>query len=48
MNLTDYDKSLLNGDHGEAARIGMNILTGLGDSMGAEKIPWMEEPETTP
>lgn len=38
MYLTDYDKSLLNGDFGEAARIGMSILTDLGETMGAEKM----------
>ncbi len=38
MQLTDYDKSLLNGEHGEAARIGMSVLTELGENMGAEKM----------
>jgi predicted aconitase len=38
MKLTDYDQALLNGDHGEAARIGMSVLVDLGENMGAEEM----------
>lgn len=37
MKLTDYEKSLLNGDHGEAKQMAMKVLFDLGTYNGAEK-----------
>lgn len=38
MKLTDHDKALLNGELGEAARIGMQVLVDLGRIMNVEKM----------
>ncbi|MBF0528103.1 MAG: aconitase X catalytic domain-containing protein [Deltaproteobacteria bacterium] len=38
MKLTDYDKALLSGDHGEAARIGMRVLVDMAENMGADEM----------
>jgi hypothetical protein len=37
MKLTDYEKELLNGDHGEAKQMAMKVLFDLGEYNGAEK-----------
>lgn len=37
MKLTDHEKSLLNGDHGEAKQMAMKVLFDLGTYNGAEK-----------
>jgi predicted aconitase len=31
MHLTDYEKALLNGEHGEARRLAMRVLYDLGE-----------------
>jgi hypothetical protein len=38
MKLTDEEKRMLNGEHGEAARFSMEILTKIGESYGAERL----------
>lgn len=38
MKLTDYDKSLLDGERGEAARIGMSVLVDLAENLGVEEM----------
>jgi hypothetical protein len=37
MNLTDYEKSLLDGAHGEAMQLAMRVLYDLGEYFGAER-----------
>ncbi|WP_066456521.1 aconitase X [Anaerotruncus rubiinfantis] len=36
MKLTDYEKELLNGDHGEAVQMAMRVLYDLGEYYGAD------------
>ncbi len=38
MQLTDHDKKLLDGGFGEAAQIGMRVLTAMGENVGAERM----------
>jgi hypothetical protein len=33
--LNDYDRSVLNGEHGEGTKVAMNILTAFSDAIGA-------------
>jgi len=38
LRLDDYDRSVLNGEHGDGAKVAMRILTGFSDAIGAEHL----------
>jgi predicted aconitase len=38
LRLEDYDLSVLNGEHGDGAKVAMSILTEFSDAIGAEHL----------